>query len=97
MTPIRADDTNDSFAPDDLAVFAKFFYGCANFHKQSFSIISIKNKTGLRHVERRHFQSHARARRQSGRPLSVAKPWMGQHLMAVGQSDPEDPRRNDFD
>jgi hypothetical protein len=29
---VAANDPNDAFAPDDLAILTKLFYGCANFH-----------------------------------------------------------------
>jgi hypothetical protein len=29
---IGANDANDAFAADNLTIFAKLFYGCANFH-----------------------------------------------------------------
>jgi hypothetical protein len=32
VAAVGADHPDDAFAPDDLAVFAKFFYGRANFH-----------------------------------------------------------------
>jgi hypothetical protein len=32
VTGIGADHTNDAFAFDDFAVFAKLFNRCANFH-----------------------------------------------------------------
>jgi hypothetical protein len=32
VTGIGADHTNDALAPDNFAIFAKLFNGCANFH-----------------------------------------------------------------
>jgi hypothetical protein len=32
VAAVGANDADDAFAPDHFAVFAKLFYGCANFH-----------------------------------------------------------------
>jgi hypothetical protein len=39
MAGIRANHTNDAFAFDDFAVFAKLFYGSAHFHILIFQIL----------------------------------------------------------
>jgi hypothetical protein len=33
---VRADDTNNAFAFDNLAILAKFFYRCPDFHNSNY-------------------------------------------------------------
>jgi hypothetical protein len=95
---VGADDTNDALAFDDFAILAKFFDGCADFHKR-FNASKLKllsHQPALGQVVRRYFDRHFVSRREALRRQAVFGRDMRQKAVSVGQFDPKEQWRQCF-
>ena len=80
---VGANDTDNAFATNNFAIFAKLFNRCANFH--ILNRLSFDDDTTLGQVVRRHFQLHRGPQSEADKVEPGAARHERHQSVAVGQ------------